>query len=88
MSYHHTPGPWVAPVARWGSKGCTVWTDDGLIKVSDCQSNTLVLGAAQANARLVAAAPELLEVVRRLIEDGLSDALMDSCLNTYLKATQ
>ena len=87
MIYSHTIGPWVAPVAKFGSKGCTVWTDDGLIKIADCQSATLAYGAAHANARLVAAAPDLLACVKRLIEDGVSDALLYQALDAYAKAT-
>jgi hypothetical protein len=81
-------GDWVAPVAKHGSKGCSVWTDDGLIKIADCQSTTLLLGAAQANARLMAASPLLLAVVRRLIDDGVSDALLTDALAAYARATQ
>jgi hypothetical protein len=87
MTYSHTMGPWVAPSSNQGSKGCAVWTVDGLIKVADCQSSTLFLGANRANARLMAAAPDLLDCVRGLIENGVSDALLYQALDAYAKAT-
>jgi hypothetical protein len=87
MTYSHTLGPWVAPAAKFGSKGCTVWTDDGLVHIADCRSTTLAYGAAHANARLIAAAPDLLDCVRGLIEDGVSDALLHQALIAFAKAT-
>jgi len=87
MTYSHTPGSWVAPVSRHGSKGCAVWTDDGLVHIADCRSTTLLLGARQANARLIAAAPDLLACVQGLLEDGVSDALLYQALDAYAKAT-
>lgn len=65
MSTSHTPGPWIA-------KGATIWADRpgrdsaGIPVVASC----LVAGhddpRNEANARLIAAAPELLAELRKL----------------------
>jgi len=51
-----------------GSKGTTVWTDTsfGAVMVADCTSDSLTLTAQRKNARLCAAAPNLMQ----LLEDA------------------
>ena len=51
-----------------GSKGTTVWTDTsfGAVMVADCTSDSLTLTAQRKNARLCAAAPDLMQ----LLEDA------------------
>jgi hypothetical protein len=51
-----------------GSKGTTVWTDTsfGAVIVANCTSESLTLTAQRRNARICAAAPDLLE----LLEDA------------------
>lgn len=62
MTTEHTRGPWaVAPNSNAGTRGCTVWADDGLVKVAECNSPNLPLAQRRADARLIAAAPDLLD---------------------------
>ena len=61
MSAKHTPGPWVVRQSSCGSVG----TDSMLIALTygddpDCKADDRM----RANARLIAAAPELLEALR------------------------
>lgn len=71
----HTPGPWEyvrdedgsfdvcqqtgAPITTWSSDVCRVYQING----------TQPEDVAEANARLIAAAPELLEALELLVED-------------------
>ena len=68
-SFKHTPGPWVAPLDNAGSKGRAVWTADGSSMICVCQSAGVSLGGEQANARLCAAAPDLLDALRLIMAD-------------------
>lgn len=54
----HTPGP-------WSYKHCKVWSHESNGNDFICDANTFDLGkeANEANARLIAAAPELLEAL-------------------------
>ena len=70
----HTPGPWhysgvsSLPRVRLGpDKDKTL----GLL-IADCQNCYLPEGQANANARLIAAAPDLLEMAEALREDIIS----------------
>jgi hypothetical protein len=51
----HTPGPWTAGVTD------SIWNDKGVL-IAEC-GNSMTLGDSEvfSNARLIAAAPELLE---------------------------
>jgi hypothetical protein len=62
----HTPGPWHAAI---GTQVSTVWgpkdyTLDGAVANIEVGGNGYDYETAQANARLIAAAPELLAVAR------------------------
>lgn len=68
MKTQHTPGPWMnTPMQD------TIWTADGMTKIAtiadlpwnDGKSDWMT---EQANARLIAAAPELLEALQACIE--------------------
>lgn len=70
----HTPGPWKvwdhAPYSVWlGDKSqvaaCRWTTDDGKPEPECVQSDA----EAQANARLIASAPDLLAALKRLIDN-------------------
>lgn len=74
-SFKHTPGPWIAPLDNAGSKGRAVWTADGSSLICVCQSAGVSLGGEQANARLCAAAPELLEALEKVRPCLVGDAL-------------
>ena len=69
MSTQHTPGPWIAndkDEVRSSENAllATVW--DTHQKQENDGSTTYISGNAKANARLIAAAPELLEMVNQL----------------------
>lgn len=74
-SFKHTTGPWVAPLNHEGSKGRAVWTADGSTMICLCQSAGTSLGGEQANAKLCAAAPELLEALEKVRPCLVGDAL-------------
>lgn len=67
----HTPGPW--RVNRKGGSQTTVLSDDDLV-VATAWSSTY-RDAAEANARLIAAAPDMLAA----LEDAL-DAITDGVI--------
>jgi hypothetical protein len=75
MSAAHTPGPWCVESDR----SVTAWTPEGsrvplpTITIAHVHSGgTATLAEADANAQLIAAAPDLLLALRRiLLEDGL-----------------
>jgi hypothetical protein len=65
----HTPGPWSVPPVHHTAYGCLqVWANDErstvICDVSGAPSNP----SALADARLIAAAPELMEAVTLLME--------------------
>ncbi len=66
----HTPGPWAMPdsgqgrISKVGANGG--W--DGLIATADCGDYARSRDEGLANARLIAAAPDLLEALRGALE--------------------
>lgn len=73
MSAQHTPGPWSVTNNNWETS--TVYGRDGET-IAACQINSIVTEDTQyefeaikeANARLIAAAPELLEALEHLLK--------------------
>ena len=67
MSSKHTPGPWTQGTSNTG-QSC-VWLD-GHTEPEDTMGpdNTWIDCVTGANARLIAAAPELLEALQNIIE--------------------
>ncbi len=59
MAASHTPGPWVIPSAQ----PTLVRTERGLA-VADTYGNTILASEQEANARLIAAAPIMLEALK------------------------
>jgi len=51
--------------APWWSTGQTVWcqTSFGELRIADCRSKTLALRSQCLNARLIAAAPTMIELL-------------------------
>ena|SRR3990167_4121062 len=64
----YTPGKWKVLKSTEKAGYHIVSTTDGL--VAECWSGSSMRGDAEMNARLIAAAPELLEALRRLCADG------------------
>lgn len=73
----HTPGPWhVEPVTN--EDGDQFWSDDWNGKVwcvchpqTECDATTVVEWINEADARLIAAAPDLLEALQELVGEEL-----------------
>jgi hypothetical protein len=76
MSEKNTPGPWT--YERRGWEGQYIWGDDDRIPGPDKKrfiaDVSLAYDGAEANARLIAAAPELLEALilleHEMVESG------------------
>ena len=64
MRTKHTPGPWHA------TSDLRIRTKDG-VNVSQCLTTYSTLNQSDANARLIAAAPDLLEAHDRILSDEL-----------------
>ena len=65
----HTPGPWTAEDWRWGTNFSSVWAvfangTDGCMDKMPCECHG---SNAEANARLIAAAPDLLEACKAAV---------------------
>jgi hypothetical protein len=71
MNNKHTPGPWRLPTAaeaqRWGVHFLILDSEGGSLANAE-PGFPMELGTVVANARLMAAAPELLEACRRLLK--------------------
>jgi len=66
---HHTPGPWMIGDESKKENPLMVYCDDSLgSRVADCSTSGhgLTLAQDRANARLIAAAPDLLKAAREL----------------------
>ena len=73
----HTPGPWQHSVrlsASENHRGFSIWTADGWA-LADVQPADEDGTEGEANARLIAAAPDLLEALKRMasIIDKMGD---------------
>ena len=66
----HTPGPWLLrPYTPCGeNRGYTVTKDTGDVVIADVTTSILDPDIVAVNARLIAAAPEMLALLERLIE--------------------
>jgi hypothetical protein len=81
----HTPGPWV--IGRRGKRN--VYSSSVATPICMCDSmQESSLEEEQANARLIAAAPDLLEALKRCRFDSLNMSMADLefCRAAYLKA--
>jgi len=83
MKTQHTKGPWKVAVDTRYTRGLLVRDNNGegyVVAVCDYVNNSNakdVNNSIEANARLIAAAPELLEIVNRLLE--LVDSSQMAC---------
>ena len=67
MSAQHTPGPWTQGTSENGVE--CVWLDGHTESVRDMgDDGTWIDCNTEANARLIAAAPDLLEALRSLLD--------------------
>ncbi len=62
MSTKHTPGPWIV------RGGFSIYAADGKTPVADACLNESVATTDEANARLIAAAPDLLSCLIEMVE--------------------
>ena len=65
MFKHITPHPWTAgSLTVWG-----YWTENGRSLVSNCSNKNLPTATQKANARLIAIAPQMYEIIQRIPSD-------------------
>ncbi len=84
---NHTPGPWTAEATRAG-KVFEVYFGDAEAGDAGCGWATLAGDNQAANARLVAAAPELLDALQRCLRyGGLYPDLAEEVRTLIAKAT-
>lgn len=74
----HTPGPWYIDedCKVWGNSQCVDGSDCGMCQIPVATSLAEDDGQEEANARLIAAAPELLFALKAII--ALSDRKHDA----------
>jgi hypothetical protein len=64
----HTPGPWVAEPEYEGDDATLVHANG--VTIADCGYLPRPLAVAEANARLIAAAPDMLALLKEFYEHG------------------
>jgi hypothetical protein len=84
----HTPGPWTAKMSKWH--------EESLLVQAGMPSNRVLarFGSAteplddtdRANARLISAAPEMLEALKLVRESGLADEYGASAVEDAINA--
>jgi hypothetical protein len=62
----HTPGPWVYEVENSGANFRLYAGEEDIISGCGCCGSPLMCGPFQANARLIVAAPDLLEALENI----------------------
>jgi hypothetical protein len=91
----HTPGPWEVVAPRIGAS-ITIYSSIKQVPIATTCSNTSKetlemhrRGEVKANAALIAAAPDLLEALKRCRFDSLNMSLADLefCRTAIVKAT-
>jgi len=90
MSSQHTPGPWYAQIhsAPLFTRADIYGPPNGFRQVTEIRSSFGSDEEKAANARLIAAAPELLEALRGVVELATMPAdLRDACRSAITKAT-
>lgn len=86
MSADHTPGPWL-----YAQEGVTSW---GIVKPDGYSIvhlvallNSTSARELPANARLIAAAPDLLKALQRITHPAADDADLQNALQVIAQAT-
>jgi hypothetical protein len=67
----HTPGPWFVPFRERGNLYVEAKIRPGWLQEVAACGPTEIQGQQAANARLIAAAPELLEVLQELLANPM-----------------
>ena len=86
----HTPGPWFAK--RAGDGGYFEWyvgRDGENCSIAEDIADPMTRDPSEANAHLIAAAPELLEALKMMLEGGLegpTPQAIETALATIAKA--
>lgn len=78
MGTKHTPGPWVANDQHSGSEIWRIESDGGVYANDGYIIASLFGPDAKANARLMAAAPELLDLVRDMVAEVVDYATINN----------
>lgn len=72
MFKHITPHPWTArSVTVWGYEN-----DHGQPQVASCRNTNLPTATQRANARLIAIAPQMFEIIQRLTNNEEAQRLV------------
>jgi hypothetical protein len=88
VSNKHTPGPWTRGTLGDGGR-VNVYADDTMnLRICRVDSGQDIGMDAMSNARLIAAAPELLEALQNLIAVGFSASSMDKARAAIAKAVR
>jgi hypothetical protein len=85
----HTPGPWSVGDPRQGESDLMVYCNDATgQRIADCTNEYTWHGGAEkrANARLIAAAPDLLAVLETIADIGEGSTTANSLPNIALLA--
>ena len=69
MFKHTTPYPWVA-------QNFNVWDYEGQTIVASCSSKNLPIATQRANARLIAIAPQMFEIIKGLHGNDGAESLV------------
>lgn len=83
MNTKHTLGPW--SIRDDDEDGVVSIVGSSQIAIARVRTATVEPG--DGNARLIAAAPELLAIVARIVNDGLSTSLVKDARAAIAKAT-
>lgn len=65
MQTKHTPGPWTVPAGQIVAD--TVWARGGHLEICKLYGNGRDAETADADARLIAAAPDMLEALEKIL---------------------
>lgn len=84
MDAKHTPGPWAADIAHEQHRAVV---RHGMTPIAEMWMTGQPMAEREANARLIAAAPKMLDALRSYVELGHSDTAMREARAAIAKAT-